>query len=157
MITVTRCFWTAKVVLIATSLSAAGDSPAVEIDSEMVVVGHSLGGILAKMMVQSGGPRLWQAVCALPIDQVIEPTLLVHGLHICVNHPAVIEEVRRILMEHATPLAEQSSRNRGDRCVPCDGQWTAKQVHDKRGHLFFTSICREGTRSCQTQTKSTRG
>ena len=29
--------------------------------------------------------------------------LLVHGLHICVNHPAVIEEVRRILMEHATP------------------------------------------------------
>jgi hypothetical protein len=37
--------------------------------------------------------------------------LLVHGLHICVNHPAVIEEVRRILMEHATPLAEQSSRN----------------------------------------------
>ena len=40
----------------------------------MVVVGHSLGGILAKMMVQSGGPRLWQTVCARPIDQVIEPT-----------------------------------------------------------------------------------
>jgi pimeloyl-ACP methyl ester carboxylesterase len=214
----------------------------------MVVVGHSLGGILAKMMVQSGGPRLWQTVCARPIDQVIEPTeecrplrqaffykpvpevrrvifiatphrgsplasgrlrelgtrlcwqpnrfrqaqevllshnepdlfapgfrsdlatsagelapghplllrlcelgidtsvrshsviadlrdppkpdgtdgivpyssshldgvaseLLVHGLHICVNQPAVIEEVRRILMEHATPLAEPSSRN----------------------------------------------
>jgi hypothetical protein len=37
--------------------------------------------------------------------------LLVHGLHICVNQPAVIEEVRRILMEHATPLAEPSSRN----------------------------------------------
>ncbi len=28
----------------------------------MVLVGHSLGGILAKMMVQSGGPRLWQTV-----------------------------------------------------------------------------------------------
>ena len=40
----------------------------------MVVVGHSLGGILAKMMVQSGGPRLWQTVCARPIDQVIGPT-----------------------------------------------------------------------------------
>ncbi len=37
--------------------------------------------------------------------------LLVHGLHIWVNHPAVIEEVRRILMEHATPLAGQSSWN----------------------------------------------
>ena len=214
----------------------------------MVVVGHSLGGILAKMMVQSSGSRLWQTVCARPIDQVGGPPedcrllqqafcykpvpevrrvvfittphrgspldrgrllglgtrlccrtspfsqareallasndpglfapgfrsehptsagelapghplllrlcelgidtsvrshsviadlrdppkpdgtdgivpyssshmdgvaseLLVHGLHICVNHPAVIEEVRRILMEHATPLAEQSSRN----------------------------------------------
>ena len=36
----------------------------------MVVVGHSLGGILAKMMVQSGGPRLWQTVCGRPFDQV---------------------------------------------------------------------------------------
>jgi pimeloyl-ACP methyl ester carboxylesterase len=36
----------------------------------MVVVGHSLGGILAKMMVQSSGSRLWQTVCARPIDQV---------------------------------------------------------------------------------------
>ena len=214
----------------------------------MVVVGHSLGGILAKMMVQSGGPRLWHTVCARPIDQVIEPTeecrplrqaffykpvpevrrvifiatphrgsplasgrlrelgtrlcwqpnrfrqaqevllshnepdmfapefrgdlatsagelapghplllrlcelgidtsvrshsviadlrdppkpdgtdgivpyssshldgvaseLLVHGLHICVNHPAVIEEVRRILMEHSTLVETQSSRD----------------------------------------------
>jgi pimeloyl-ACP methyl ester carboxylesterase len=39
----------------------------------MVVVGHSLGGILAKMMVQSSGSRLWQTVCALPIDQVGGP------------------------------------------------------------------------------------
>jgi hypothetical protein len=41
--------------------------------------------------------------------------LLVHGLHICVNHPAVIEEVRRILMEHlgresGFPIDEQLSR-----------------------------------------------
>jgi len=214
----------------------------------MVVVGHSLGGILAKMMVQSGGPLLWQTVCTRPIDQVIEPTeecqplrqaffykpvpevrrvifiatphrgsplasgrlrelgtrlcwqpnrfrqarevllshndpdmfapgfrgqlatsagelapghplllrlcdlgidssvrshsviadlrdppkpdgtdgivpyssshmdgvaseLLMHDIHICVNHPNVIDEVRRILMEHATPLVSQSSRN----------------------------------------------
>jgi pimeloyl-ACP methyl ester carboxylesterase len=215
---------------------------------DRMVVGHSLGGILAKMMVQSGGPRLWQTICARPIDQVIGPTeqcqlmqqaffykpvpevrrvifiatphrgsplasgrvrelgtqlcwrhdrfrqahevlmshnepvifahgsrgqlatsaselapghpllsklcdlgtdssvrchsviadlrdppgpdgtdgivpyssshldgaaseLLVHGFHICLNHPAVNGEVRRILMEHATPLAGQSSRN----------------------------------------------
>jgi pimeloyl-ACP methyl ester carboxylesterase len=40
----------------------------------MVVVGHSLGGVLAKMLGQSGGPRLWQSVCARPIEQVIGPS-----------------------------------------------------------------------------------
>ena len=44
--------------------------------------------------------------------------LLVHGLHICVTHPAVIEEVRRILTEHATPVEAQSSRDWRTRCVP---------------------------------------
>jgi pimeloyl-ACP methyl ester carboxylesterase len=37
---------------------------------QMVVIGHSLGGILAKMMVQSSGSGLWQAVCTRPIGQV---------------------------------------------------------------------------------------
>lgn len=48
----------------------------------MVVVGHSLGGILAKMMVQSGGPLLWQTVCGRPFEQV-----------------ALLPEERRILRE----------------------------------------------------------
>ena len=39
----------------------------------MVVVGHSLGGILAKMLVQRSGSRLWQTVCARPIDKVGGP------------------------------------------------------------------------------------
>jgi len=214
----------------------------------MVIVGHSLGGILAKMMVQRGGAQLWQTVCSRPVDQVVGPPeecqllrqaffykpvpevrrvifiatphrgsplasgrlrelgtrlcwqpnrfhqaqevllshnepdmfapgfrgdlatsagelapghplllrlcelgidssvrshsviadirdppkpdgtdgivpyssshldgvaseLLIHGLHICVNHPAVIEEVRRILMEHFTPVEAQNSRD----------------------------------------------
>ena len=34
MITVTRCSWAAGVVLIVTSLSAAGDSPGVAINSD---------------------------------------------------------------------------------------------------------------------------
>jgi hypothetical protein len=35
---------------------------------------------------------------------------IVHGLHICLNHPEVIQEVRRILMEHAgTEVAPRSS------------------------------------------------
>jgi pimeloyl-ACP methyl ester carboxylesterase len=42
--------------------------------NRMVVVGHSLGGILAKMMVQSSGSCLWETVCERPIDQVAGPT-----------------------------------------------------------------------------------
>ncbi len=39
----------------------------------MVLVGHSLGGILAKMMVQDSGSRLWQSVCDRSIDQLAGP------------------------------------------------------------------------------------
>jgi pimeloyl-ACP methyl ester carboxylesterase len=39
----------------------------------MVVVGHSLGGFLAKMMVQGSGSRLWRMVSDQPIDQVPGP------------------------------------------------------------------------------------
>jgi hypothetical protein len=37
---------------------------------QMVMVGHSLGGILAKMMVQGSGSWLWEMVCTRPIDHV---------------------------------------------------------------------------------------
>ena len=39
----------------------------------MVFVGHSLGGILAKMMAQDSGSRLWQTVCDRPVDQIVGP------------------------------------------------------------------------------------
>jgi pimeloyl-ACP methyl ester carboxylesterase len=39
----------------------------------MVLVGHSLGGILAKMMVQASGSRLWQTVGDFPSDRIVGP------------------------------------------------------------------------------------
>jgi len=47
MITVTRCFWAAGVVLVATALSAAGDSPGVTINSgrtSALLPGEELAG-----------------------------------------------------------------------------------------------------------------
>ena len=41
----------------------------------------------------------------------VASVLLVRGLHICLDHPAVIREVRRILVEHAkkpTPVSDRS-------------------------------------------------
>ena len=36
----------------------------------MVVVGHSMGGLLTKMMVQESGTRLWQVISDRPVDEL---------------------------------------------------------------------------------------
>ena len=48
-------------------LDPAGKDPAL---SEMVVIGHSQGGLLAKAMVVDTGDRVWNAIANKPIDQV---------------------------------------------------------------------------------------
>ena len=67
----------------------------------LVVVGHSLGGILAKMMGHSSGLRLWQTVSDLPIDNIAGPQkdcLLLRKVY-CYER---VPEVRRIVFI-ATP------------------------------------------------------
>jgi pimeloyl-ACP methyl ester carboxylesterase len=48
-------------------LDPAGIDPAL---SEMVVIGHSQGGLLAKAMVVDAGDRVWNAIAYKPIDEV---------------------------------------------------------------------------------------
>jgi len=48
-------------------LDPAGTDPAL---SEMVVIGHSQGGLLAKAMVVDTGDRVWEAIAYKPIDEV---------------------------------------------------------------------------------------
>ncbi len=38
--------------------------------SDMVVVGHSMGGLISKLQVTSSGDRLWQSVANRPLDQI---------------------------------------------------------------------------------------
>jgi pimeloyl-ACP methyl ester carboxylesterase len=38
--------------------------------NRMVLVGHSMGGLLAKMMVQESGPRLWRLVSDRPVEDL---------------------------------------------------------------------------------------
>jgi pimeloyl-ACP methyl ester carboxylesterase len=49
------------------NLDPAGNDPAL---SEMVVIGHSQGGLLAKAMVVDTGDKVWNAIANKPLDQV---------------------------------------------------------------------------------------
>jgi hypothetical protein len=84
----------------------------------MVVIGHSLGGILAKMMVQRSGSRLWQAVCERPVDNVIGPAEDRQLLRQAFFYEPV-PEVRRVVFvatpHRGSPLASGSMRRLGSR------------------------------------------
>jgi pimeloyl-ACP methyl ester carboxylesterase len=61
-----------------------------------VLVGHSMGGLLARMMVEESGTRLWYLVSDRPAKDL---EALVSSGHLCRGHVGVIREVRRILGE----------------------------------------------------------
>ncbi len=44
--------------------------------SKMVLVGHSMGGLIAKLQITSSGNRLWKSVAKLPFDQLDIPAEL---------------------------------------------------------------------------------
>jgi pimeloyl-ACP methyl ester carboxylesterase len=73
----------------------------------MVLAGHSLGGILAKMMVQSSGERLWKTVSSNPPDRIVgepEDCQLMRQAFCFEPLPEVIREAGRILVEHAAMI-----------------------------------------------------
>ena len=87
----------------------------------LVVIGHSLGGILAKMMGQSSGLRLWQTVSDLPVDKIAGPQkdcLLLRQVY-CYER---VPEVRRIVFiatpHRGSPLASGFVGDLGSRL--CD-------------------------------------
>jgi pimeloyl-ACP methyl ester carboxylesterase len=56
---------------IVAELDPTGSDPALR---RMVLIGHSQGGLLAKLMAISSGTRFWDAVSAVPFDQMEMPT-----------------------------------------------------------------------------------
>jgi pimeloyl-ACP methyl ester carboxylesterase len=111
---------------------------------QMVLVGHSLGGILAKMMVQSSGSRLWQTVSALPFDQVGGAPEARRLLERAFFYQPV-PEVRRVVFiatpHRGSPLASGTLRDLGTRlCVRRSRFVQAREnVMANNGPDLFTS------------------
>jgi pimeloyl-ACP methyl ester carboxylesterase len=95
-----------------------GTDPAFD---RMVVVGHSLGGILAKMMAQDSNTRLWQTASSRSVDRIAgrpEDCLLFRQAF-CYE---IVPEVRRVIFiatpHRGTPIVRGVVRDLGMRI--CD-------------------------------------
>jgi hypothetical protein len=102
----------------------------------MVVIGHSLGGLLAKMTAQRSQSQLWQTVCSRPIDQISGPAEDCRLLQQAFSYDPV-PEVRRIIFvatpHRGSPLADGPLGGLGSRlCVR----------QDRFRHAFETVVAR---------------
>ena len=87
----------------------------------MVIFGHSLGGILAKMMAQSSGTRVWQTISDRSVDQISGPPEDCRLIREAFCYERV-PEVRRIIFiatpHRGTPLVRGLVHDLGTRI--CD-------------------------------------
>jgi pimeloyl-ACP methyl ester carboxylesterase len=86
----------------------------------MVVVGHSMGGLLAKVMVQDSRSRLWESVSDRPVDRVLGPPEAREVLREAFFYERV-PEVRRVVFiatPHRGSRLDQGKINRiGSRLI----------------------------------------
>jgi pimeloyl-ACP methyl ester carboxylesterase len=76
-----------RLTLLREQLDPGHSDPALD---DMVVIGHSMGGLVAKLLAVDGGDDFWQLVCTQPLD----------SLHLKAETRA---ELQRIFYFHAQP------------------------------------------------------
>ena len=134
----------------------------------MVVVGHSLGGIVAKMMAQDSRSRIWQTVSNHRVDQIVgspEDRQLIHQsycykpvpevrrlIFIATPHrgsPLVRGFVRSVgvqICDRANPFREARAallaQNAPDFFLPCfRGEYPTSVGELASGHPFLLALC----------------
>ncbi len=115
----------------------------------MVLVGHSMGGLLTKMMAQDSGTRLWRLFCDRPVDELAgEPDDRDLFRRALIFKPR--SEVRRVVFI-ATPhrgsrVDRGGLEHLGSRLVrlPDALRATHERLLDRNGPAFFTERFRKG-------------
>src|SRR5262249_1243150 len=115
----------------------------------MVVVGHSMGGLLTKMMVQDTGTRLWQLVSDRPFEELAgDPEARALFRHALFFKPR--PEVRRVVFIATPHRGSRVDRGRleriGARLVRHQEPLQASfgRLRARNGPAFFSKRLREG-------------
>ena len=115
----------------------------------MVLIGHSMGGLLCKMMTQDSGSKLWDLMTGSPFENLAGPANareLLHGSMVFKPMP----EVRRLIFiatpHRGSPLARGPIRDIGTRLVrPATPlQQVRAALLASNGPDAFTRTFREG-------------
>jgi hypothetical protein len=116
---------------------------------EMVLIGHSLGGLLCKMVTQDSGSKLWNLMTGCPYENLAGPEKareLLHGSLVFMPIP----EVRRLIFittpHRGSPLVCGPIREVGTRLVrpPTPLQQARASLLACNGPDAFTRTFREG-------------
>jgi pimeloyl-ACP methyl ester carboxylesterase len=115
----------------------------------MVIVGHSMGGLLTKMMVQESGNRLWRLISDRPFDELAgDPDDRDRFHRALMFHPR--REVRRVIFIATPHRGSRVDRGRlghlGSRLVrlPDPLRASYSRLMDRNGPDFFTERFRKG-------------
>ena len=117
--------------------------------NRMVLIGHSMGGLLCKMMTQDSGSKLWDLMTGSPFENLAGPAKareLLHGSMVFKPIP----EVRRLIFiatpHRGSPLVWGPIRDVGTRLVrpPTPLQQARASLLASNGPDTFTRTFREG-------------
>lgn len=117
--------------------------------NRMVLIGHSMGGLLAKMMVQDSGTRLWRLISNRPVDELAgEPhdRELFRSALIYKPRP----EIRRVVFiatpHRGSPLDRGDLERLGSRLVrlPDPLRASHQRLMARNGPDFFAERFRKG-------------
>ncbi len=115
----------------------------------MVLVGHSMGGLISKMMIESSGDEVWKLVGRRPFDELrasAEHREMLRRVFFFEPHPSVARVVFVATPHRGSELGDQFIGRLTDRLIRLPGalRSTYRDLLTQNGRDFFTPEIRRG-------------